>query len=84
MHNLLARFIGAGAADDAYREYAALHGVRWPEEPLAADAALVNYVETQLAGAIGASSARIMVASVAKEEVLTLDEVRGILDEAFV
>jgi len=82
LHNLLARFIGASAADDAFGEYAALHGVRWPQEPLAADAALVNYVETHLAGAIGASSARIMVASVAKEEVLTLDEVREILDEA--
>jgi len=39
-------------------------------------------VETQLAGAIGAASARIMVASVVKEEALTVAEVREILDEA--
>jgi Na+/proline symporter/signal transduction histidine kinase len=82
LHNLLARFVGASAADDAFRDYARLQGLRWPQEPLIADAELVNYVETQLAGAIGASSARVMIASVAKEEVLTLNEVREILDEA--
>src|SRR5208283_3591586 len=39
-------------------------------------------VEVQLAGAIGAASARVMVAAVVKEEALTIDEVRAILDEA--
>jgi len=47
-----------------------------------ADADLVHYVEVQLAGAIGAASARVMVGSVVKEEALTIDEVREILDEA--
>ena len=47
-----------------------------------ADAEFVHFVETQLAGAIGAASARVMVASAVKEEALTLDEVREILDEA--
>jgi signal transduction histidine kinase len=42
----------------------------------------VDFVEKQLAGVIGAASARIMVASVVKEEALTLDEVRALLDEA--
>jgi signal transduction histidine kinase len=42
----------------------------------------VHYVEMQLAGAIGAASARVMVAAVVKEEALTIDEVREILDEA--
>ena len=36
----------------------------------------MHYAETQLAGAIGGASARIMVASVVKEEALTIDEVR--------
>jgi signal transduction histidine kinase len=54
----------------------------WPDDRLVADAELVHYVEMQLAGAIGAASARVMVASVVKEEALTLDEVREILDEA--
>jgi Na+/proline symporter/nitrogen-specific signal transduction histidine kinase len=82
LHNLLTRFLGAEAADDAFRSYARRKGVRWPEQPLLADAEFVHHVETQLAGAIGAASARIMVASAVKEEALTLEEVRKILDEA--
>ena len=64
------------------REYARAQGLRWPDDALVADAELVHYVEVQLAGAIGAASARVMVASVVKEEALTIDEVREILDEA--
>ena len=47
-----------------------------------ADARLVQFVETQLAGAIGGASARVMVASVVEEEPLGLDDVMRILDEA--
>src|SRR5262249_39240625 len=47
-----------------------------------ADAELVHRVEVQLAGAIGAASARVMIASVVKEEALTIEEVRALLDEA--
>jgi hypothetical protein len=82
LYNLLARFQGIGTADAAFREYAAARGRSWPGEALTADAELVHYVEVQLAGAIGSASARVMVASVAKEEALTIDEVREILDEA--
>jgi Na+/proline symporter/signal transduction histidine kinase len=82
LHSLLARFLGSQGADEAFRDYGRARGLRWPEEELPADAEFVHYVETQLAGAIGAASARIMVASVVEEEALTLDEVRKILDEA--
>ena len=82
LHHLLTRFLGGEAADDAFGGYARRKGVRWPEQPLLADAEFVHHVETQLAGAIGAASARIMVASAVKEEALTLEEVRKILDEA--
>ena len=82
LHNVLARFLGAEAADDTFRGYARRKGVLWPEQPLSADAEFVHHVETQLAGAIGAASAHIMVASVVKEEALTLEEVRTMLDEA--
>src|SRR6476660_6630966 len=82
LYNLLARFLGAAVAGDAFRQYAAAHGRRWPEEALEVDAELVHFVEVQLAGAIGAASARVMVASVAKEEALTLEEVRAIVDDA--
>ncbi|OGA17034.1 MAG: histidine kinase [Betaproteobacteria bacterium RIFCSPLOWO2_02_FULL_66_14] len=82
LHHLLARFLGAAAADAAFRDHAKRKGLSWPTQPLTADADFVHHVETQLAGAIGASSARIMVASAVKEEALTLEEVRRIVDEA--
>jgi Na+/proline symporter/nitrogen-specific signal transduction histidine kinase len=82
LYNLLARFLGSATADSAFAEYAASKGLSWPDERLAADADLVHYVEVQLAGAIGTASARVMVGSVVKEEALTIEEVREILDEA--
>src|SRR2546425_4473407 len=82
LQGLLARFLGAAAADEAFSEYAEGKGLRWRSDPLEADAELVHYVEVKLAGAIGAASARVMVASVVKEEALTIEEVREILDEA--
>ncbi len=82
LYNLLARFLGSTAADSAFAEYASAKGLPWPDQRLVADADLVHHVEVQLAGAIGAASARVMVGSVVKEEALTIDEVREILDEA--
>jgi signal transduction histidine kinase len=51
-------------------------------EQFKADADLVHFAETQLAGAIGSASAHVMVSSVVQEEPLGLDEVMDILDEA--
>jgi Na+/proline symporter/nitrogen-specific signal transduction histidine kinase len=82
LYDLLARFQGTAAAEEAFDAYARARGLRWPDDRLVADADFVHYVETQLAGAIGAASARVMVASAVKEEALTLEEVRRILDEA--
>jgi signal transduction histidine kinase len=82
LYNLHARFLGSAAADSVFGEYARARGLGWPDDRLIADAELVHHVEVQLAGVIGAASARIMVASVVKEEALTIDEVREILDEA--
>src|SRR5215831_11755142 len=82
LYNLLARFFGTSGAAGAFADYARGKGLTWPDPQLVADADLVHYVEVQLAGAIGAASARVMVGSVVKEEALTIDEVREILDEA--
>src|SRR5882672_10496539 len=82
LYDLLARFQGTAMADAAFAGYAHARGLRWPDQAFVADADFVHYVEVQLAGAIGAASARIMVGSVVKEEALTIDEVREILDEA--
>ncbi len=77
---LLARFIGAREADRVLGDYARRRGLN-PGHPREADAALVSFVERLLAGSIGAASARVMVASVAKGEVVGIEEVMEILDE---
>jgi signal transduction histidine kinase len=47
-----------------------------------ADARLVQFAETQLAGAIGAASARVLIASVVEEESLDLADLARIVEEA--
>lgn len=78
---LLERFLGPLRARQQLAAHAAARGLTdWRELP--ADAAFVHFAEGELAAAIGSASARVMVASVAQEEDLGLDEVLGILDEA--
>jgi signal transduction histidine kinase len=78
---LLGRFLGRQRTRDVFVAYANARGAA-SVEALAADADLVHFAEDQLAGAIGSASARVMIASVVKEEPLGLDEVMNILDEA--
>ena len=78
---LVARFLGPARARAAFAGYARARGYEGIER-LKADAGLVQFAETQLAGAIGSASARVMVSSVVQEEPLGLDEVMNILDEA--
>jgi Na+/proline symporter/nitrogen-specific signal transduction histidine kinase len=81
MLTLVGRFLGPQRAEEAFAGYAAQCGVATARE-LEPDAALMHFAENLLAGAIGASSARVMLASVVKEEPLGMDEVLDILDEA--
>ncbi len=78
---LIGRFLGPERAHEAFLAYATRRGLTSIDQ-LKADADLVHYAETLLAGAIGGASARVMVASVVQEEPLGLDEVMNILDEA--
>jgi Na+/proline symporter/signal transduction histidine kinase len=78
---LIGRFLGPERAREAFLAHARRRGHE-SIEGLRADADLVNFAETQLAGAIGGASARVMVASVVQEEPPSLDEVMDILDEA--
>ena len=78
---LCERFLGTARAQALFEDYARRAGV----DGLAGirpDAQLVQFVETQLAGAVGSASARVLVASVVEEEALTPDDVLRILDEA--
>jgi Na+/proline symporter/nitrogen-specific signal transduction histidine kinase len=78
---LLERFLGAARARQQLAAYAGTRRVaNWRNLP--ADADFVQFAESELAGAIGSASAHVMVASVAQEEDLGLEEVLDILDEA--
>ena len=81
LQELVGRFLGPARAQSAFAAYARRQG-RGKLVALEADAQLVQFAESLLAGAIGSASARVMVASVAKEEPLSIDEVMHILDEA--
>jgi len=75
------RFLGRDAAQRLFAEYAGRTGVAGVLQ-IAPDAQFVQFVETQLAGAIGSVSARAVVASVVEEETLAIDDVMRIVDEA--
>jgi Na+/proline symporter/signal transduction histidine kinase len=82
---LLQRFLGTEAAKDVLEDY--LRARENPDSPLAtsrvADGELVRQVEVLLSGAVGTTSARVMVASVVNDnDPLHVDEVMDILDEA--
>ena len=78
---LVGRFLGAERAQALFLGYAQRVGVASLDR-LPGDARLVQFAETQLAGAIGSASARVMVASVVEEETLGLDDVMQIVQEA--
>ncbi len=79
LRGLLGRFLGLERAAALLADFAVRKRV--PVGRLRADAELVQFAETQLAGAIGSASARAAVASLAKEEGLGIAEVMSILDE---
>jgi Na+/proline symporter len=70
-----------GAGGRAVPRLRAVRGSSSVEE-LEADAELLNFAERQLAGTIGAASRATMVATVAQEEPLGMEEVMTIIDEA--
>ena len=46
-----------------------------------ADAELIHFAETHLAGAIGAASAKLIIRTIAKEDPISLEEMFGILEQ---
>ena len=81
LKQLLARFLGQRRADTVFAFDARGRG-RALAAGERADAGLVQLAERQLARAIGAASARVMIASVVRREVIGPQEVMEILDEA--
>ena len=81
LQRLCARFLGDAKAHQLFANYARDTG-GGQVDAIRPDARLVQFVETQLAGAVGSASARVLVASVAEEEALTPEDVLRILDES--
>ncbi|MBT5941068.1 MAG: histidine kinase [Rhodospirillaceae bacterium] len=80
LRDLLNRFVGPYRTEQAFKSHARMRGLDL-EELMAVDAEFVGVAERLLAGAIGAASARVLVASVVKGDIVSLDEVLQILDE---
>jgi diguanylate cyclase (GGDEF)-like protein len=76
---LLSRFLGQHRAAATFSTYAKQSGLDWPRE---VDAGLVNVSESQLAGVLGAASARAMIASVIEKEPLR-DSLTGLPNRAW-
>jgi signal transduction histidine kinase len=80
LKSLLERFLGKERTDQALEQYAQHRDIDW-NLSRNADPSFVAHVEKLLGGAIGSASARVMVASVVKEELLGIQEVMDIVDE---
>lgn len=76
---LVGRFIGMERAEAAFADH--LRRRRLDPAGPTADAELVRHAERLLAGAIGSASARVIIATVAEEQPLGLDDVMRILEE---
>ena len=81
LQQLVTRFVGRDRCERAFEDYAKRRDLNL-NKMREADADLIQFTERLLAGSIGAASARVMVASVAKGEITSIDEVMEILDEA--
>ena len=81
LYDLLVRFVGRDRADQVLGSR--LHGQHAAVGKLAeVGADIVSLTERELAGAIGAASARVMLGSVVRGERVRIEEVMEILDEA--
>ena len=80
LKGLMARMIGADRAEEAFLSYASTHPIELRDDTLA-DESLVAFMERELAGTVGATSARVMVSSIIEGEALSIDGLMKILDE---
>ncbi|CAK0753981.1 Histidine kinase [Azospirillaceae bacterium] len=77
---LVSRFIGPSRAEQAFNQFSLRHQVLL-EPHRQAGAELVRYAERLLAGAIGAASARVALASAVKGGEFSIPELMRMLDE---
>jgi len=80
IHMLLQRFLGKLRSTQILKHYEGRFGKRLQENDTG-EAELINLAETHLAGSIGASSAKIIIASITKEDPISLEEMLKILEQ---
>jgi len=81
VRTLLERFLGVRRTADALARYSQSRGLAPLAGSVFADAELLAFAERLLAGTTGAASARVALATVAREKELTVGEVMRLLDE---
>ncbi|MGB0385091.1 MAG: ATP-binding protein [Ardenticatenaceae bacterium] len=79
LRSLMTRFLGAERVESLFSTYAQQNGADRLRD--IADDDLIDFAEKALAGAVGAASARVIVASIVKEEAVGMDQVMQMLDE---
>ncbi len=79
LRGLTERVLGRDRSDRVFSEFGTGRGT--PVEDREADSALIAHVERNLAGSVGAASARVLISGIAKGESISLDQIIGILDE---
>lgn len=78
--NVLIKFLGEERTQRALNIFFTKY--KLPQDTQMADARLINFSEKLLTGSIGSASAKILIASVVKEEEISLLEVLKILEES--
>lgn len=80
LRDLVGRFVGEERAQKAFLKFATEQGVDLRPSQVA-DTAWLDRAEKMLAGAVGSATARVMIGSVVKGGIVSLDEMYKILDE---
>jgi len=80
LRDLVGRFVGEERAEKAFQQFADNQGVTLRPGQIA-DTAWLDRAEKMLAGAVGSATARVMIGSVVKGGIVSLDEMYKILDE---
>ncbi|MFT6559440.1 MAG: Na+/proline symporter/signal transduction histidine kinase [Sneathiella sp.] len=80
LQQLVGRFVGVRKVADAFDSFARDKKINLRKSQVV-DVQFLNFAEKLLAGSIGSATARVMVGSIVKGEVVSLDEVYRILDE---
>lgn len=80
LQDLVSRYIGAVRATQSFHAFARERDITLHKNQVA-DSALLNHAEKMLSGAIGSATARVLIGSTVKGDVVGLDEMYQILDE---